>query len=168
MHAFRLKNRRWFPWLFVGLAVTIMIAAKWLFPDDLPIETVVTVLGTTGGFVGFLYSQHSHQTQLFKELFTEFNKRYDSLNARLNEIRSQKDHDLKKEDRDVLFDYFNLCAEEHLFYRAGYIDHDVWLSWCKGMSFFYEHEPIKALWDDELDSGSYYGFSLKACLSNEQ
>jgi len=114
-----------------------------------------------GGFVAFLYTQHLQQSRLFKELFTEFNQRYNELNEGLNDIRGRPEGaPLKPEDTKTLFDYFNLCGEEFLFFRAGYIDLDVWRSWCHGMQEFMNDPEIRRLWEDELKSGSYYGFTL--------
>lgn len=114
--------------------------------------------------MGFLYSQHLQQSRLFKQLFTEFNGRYDKLNQPLNEIRDRPSGALlNPEDRKVLFDYFNLCTEQYLFFRAGYIDKNVWGSWCNGMSQFTEDPEIRELWEAELKSNSYYGFTLLVC-----
>jgi hypothetical protein len=91
----------------------------------------------------------------------EFNKRYDDLNDKLNRILLAPTADrLAAEETEVLFDYFNLCAEEFLFYKAGYIDEEVWQSWRKGMGIFGENERIRQLWEKELKTESYYGFKL--------
>jgi hypothetical protein len=65
-----------------------------------------------------------------------------------------------REDRQVLMDYFNLCAEEYLYFNAGYIDTSVWKSWMRGMKAYAAVPAIRGLWEKELQSGSYYGFSL--------
>jgi len=67
---------------------------------------------------------------------------------------------LRPEDVNVLYDYFNLCAEEYLYYKSGYIDSNVWESWTQGMKIFTNDDEIKRLWVHEIQSGSYYGFSL--------
>lgn len=63
-------------------------------------------------------------------------------------------------DKQVLFDYFNLCAEEYLYYKTGFIDEEVWASWLRGMGAFAKVEHIRSLWQAELEAGSYYGFTL--------
>lgn len=63
-------------------------------------------------------------------------------------------------DRQVLFDYFNLCAEEYLYHKSGFIDSDVWTSWIHGMRVFAAAPRIRSLWEAELNAGSYYGFTL--------
>jgi hypothetical protein len=106
-----------------------------------------------------MYRQHLDETKLFQELFVGFNERYNKLNARLNGIRfGPKESDLSDHERDVLFDYFNLCAEEYLFYKAGYIDHSVWNSWRQGMCVFFKVPRIRRLWDEDSKTGSYYDF----------
>lgn len=160
-NAFRLRNRSWFPWLFLGLCVVVIPLIYWLLPPEKKIEGLLPTLGVVGAFVGFLYSQHLQQTRLFSELFTEFNQRYDKLNEQLNAICARPEGSpLDDNDANVLFDYFNLCAEEYLFFSAGYIDLDVWQSWYRGMEVFIKDPEIRGLWEKELKSGSYYGFTI--------
>lgn len=92
--------------------------------------------------------------------FEKFNARYNELNDQLNIIASGTAKILTPEQTKVLFDYFNLCAEEFLFHRSGYIDHDVWHSWIAGVKYFARNSAIRSLWESELKSGSYYGFTL--------
>ena len=61
---------------------------------------------------------------------------------------------------DTLNDYFNLCGEEYLFYRRGYIYPEVWKSWVAGMKIYYANERIKKLWAQELSNQSYYGLNV--------
>jgi hypothetical protein len=78
--------------------------------------------------------QHLDEAKLFKELFAEFNARYDALNDDLNTILfGPPEGLLSADEREYLFSYFNLCAEEYFFYRAGYIDRRVWESWYRGV-----------------------------------
>lgn len=62
------------------------------------------------------------------------------------------------EDTLLLYDYFNLCAEEYFYYKSGYIDIDVWQSWVEGMKYYASNPEIRRIWLSELQSGSYYGF----------
>jgi hypothetical protein len=119
------------------------------------------VLGGAGGLTTFLYSQHLQETKLFTELFQAFNARYDQFNRHLNEIASSSGTELSADSQQWLMDYFNLCAEEYLYFRSGYIDDDVWRSWTRGMRFYAAIPVIREIWERELASGSYYGFSLQ-------
>ena len=119
------------------------------------------IAGAVGGFVLFLYAQHHQNTQLFVSLFDKFNERYNGLNEKLNDIVQRDQHLMLQADEvGVLYDYFNLCAEEYLYFKAGYIDRDVWLAWVCGMAFFAKNSQVRNLWEDEIKQGSYYGFSL--------
>lgn len=156
--ALRLHNKRWFPLIFLGGAIALL--AVWLrFAIGHPPELLLSCIGVIAGFAYFIYRQHLDETKLFKELFVEFNARYDKLNDGLNEILfGLNDGDLSEHDRQLLFSYFNLCAEEYFFYKAGYIDHNVWKSWHRGMKVFFGHPQIRDLWKHDCQAGSYYGF----------
>lgn len=117
-----------------------------------------------------MYNQHLEETRLLKELFTEFNARYNKLNEGMNEICSKieigekckEEYELSPKDKECLNDYFNLCAEQFYFQKLGYIPLDVWTSWKTGMNFFFNKPQIKRLWDDEIKNHleeSYYGFN---------
>lgn len=67
---------------------------------------------------------------------------------------------LPTEDRDLIVDYFNLCAEEYLFFREGYIHREVWRSWCRGMSWYLKRHPFKDVWNEEVQTESFYGLSM--------
>jgi hypothetical protein len=157
----KLRNRRRFPYLFLLLAAVVIALVHMLVPPNQQLRLFVAVIGGFGGFIGFQYSQHLQETQLFKQLFTEFNRRYDAMNEHLEAIRRRPaGAQLKPEEHRKLVDYLNLCAEEYLFYRSGYIDEDVWKTWARGMLYFAQDAEIRGLWEQELQMESYYGFSL--------
>jgi hypothetical protein len=155
-----LGNHKWYPWLFLALCFAFSAIAYEVAGKNLRIEWAISALGAAGGLTTFLYTQHLQETRLFTELFQQFNARYNALNNRLNLIAAGQSRELSREDRQVLMDYFNLCAEEYLYYRAGYIDPSVWKSWTRGMTAYSDIPSIRELWDEELHSESYYGFSL--------
>ena len=159
---FNLTHRRLYPWLFVvGCGVLLPLVFLPQFPADKRFEAVVAVVGSVGALTHFFYSRHLEETRLFRELFTDFNARYNALNDQLNEIRMRpKPIELTPTDERTLYDYFNLCAEEFLFFRARYIHPEVWQAWCRGMVIFDDIPAIHDLWERELLTNSYYGFSL--------
>lgn len=158
---FSLQQRNYYPWLFVGLVVVANAVAFLLISTKPSHEILLSITGAVAAFVHFLYSQHNHNTERFIGLFRDFNRRYDGLNNRLNALLL-KDGNLLLADKDklLLYDYFNLCAEEYLYFKSGYVDTEVWQSWLRGMKYFAANAKVRRLWHDELDSGSYYGFSL--------
>jgi hypothetical protein len=161
MGSFRLGNRRWYPWLFVLLCLGLLVVAYEVGGKDLKIEWAVSILAGIGGLTTFLYTQHLQETRLFTDLFKDFNERYNALNRQLNAIADVAETGVQGEDGQILVDYFNLCAEEYLYFNAGYIDTAVWSSWARGMKFYADVPGIRRIWEQELESGSYYGFSLR-------
>jgi hypothetical protein len=156
--ALTLHNRRWYPLIFlIGSATAIAVRLR--FPEVLRPELLVSATGGVAAFTYFLYRQHLDEAKLFKELFAEFNARYDALNDELNTILfGSTEGSLSSDEREHLFSYFNLCAEEYFFYTAGYIDRRVWESWYRGMKVFFKNPRIRALWEQDCKADSYYRF----------
>src|SRR5260370_3005001 len=155
----RLHNKKWYPVYFlVGL---VAVAVIWFsFPGAQRPELLFSGIGAVAGFTYFIYRQHLDETKLFKELFVEFNERYNKLNEGLNGIRcGPPKSKLSDAERALLFSYFNLCAEEHFFYQPGYIHYSASESWKKRMRLFCDHPQIRELWNIDCKSSSYYGFS---------
>lgn len=100
--------------------------------------------------------QKLEEIRLFNELFTEFTKRYDNLNGRIATIKSQNPPSQDEIDK-ILDDYFNLCAEEYLFYKEGRILDSVWGAWCRGMKEHLKNKNIQGYWEKAQEENSYYG-----------
>lgn len=84
------------------------------------------------------------------------------MNEKLNEIIDASSSDkLTADEIKTLFDYFNLCGEEYLFFKRGYIDPVAWRAWHNGMRFFYKNPRINAVWLRELEANSYYGLRFR-------
>jgi hypothetical protein len=168
---FHLGQRVNFPAIFLVTLVLMYAVGHWLFAETSRVafwqpktafELAVAVVGPVAAFVYFLYAQHHQDTQTFIKLFEKYNARYNELNEKLNAIISRStDSPLLPAERDTLYDYFNLCAEEHLFYEAGYIDKMVWHSWLLGMKQFARSTAVRRLWEKEIATGSYYRFQLR-------
>lgn len=161
MSKFSLCNRNYYPWIFLIIIVIVWAFLFWCL--DSPPEVYFAAVAAVAGFVHFLYAEHNHTTDRFIALFAEFNRRYDCMNGSLNKLYEDLSPDktlLSVKEKSLLYDYFNLCAEEYLYYKAGYIDEDVWKAWLSGMKFFADNPVICDLWVKELGSDSYYGFKL--------
>lgn len=148
------------------LALFGIVAAPWAayaFGGKDWLGLAGTALAGVLGFCYFVQQQKLSETQLFHSLFTAFNLRYDKLNGPLAEITSRNEP-LSLEDRNLIIDYFNLCAEEYLYYKEGYIYRDVWRSWCHGMLRNLRRPPVKDVWNEEAKTESLYGLTLDVML----
>jgi hypothetical protein len=139
----------------LGMAAVLRFATT---SDRMPL--IGSVIVASLGFCYFVQQQKLSETALFKDLFTEFNRRYDLLNDQLAEIAGSGAQ-LKPSDRQAIVDYFNLCAEEYLFFTEGYIHRAAWRSWCAGMLWYFDREPFRAVWEEEREGSSYYGFTVE-------
>ena len=117
-----------------------------------------------GGLVSlfyFLQKQKLDELKLFKELFKEFNERYDRLNETLDQIKRSAPAALSDKDRESLIDYFNLCSEEYFYFTRGYIDPIVWDAWANGMREVMSDPLARILWSTEKLTDSYYDLDLE-------
>lgn len=133
-----------------------------------PSVIATIVLGSSGLLITLIYNYHSSKLskdRMNKELFTEFNKRYDALNDILEEIVGKCNNleELNKypELRFKLNDYFNLCAEEYYWYTKNRIDKRIWISWKEGMNRWYKYPVVQEAWKDELKSYGHKTFYMK-------
>jgi hypothetical protein len=140
-----------------GTAVATFLVHKW---NGWNAGLIGSVVGTALAFCYFVQKQNLDDLRLFRELFTDFNHRYDEMNEKLEDIRAGNQA-IDSEQRQILVRYFNLCAEEYLFYREGFIHQLVWRSWCLGMLYYLKNERIKEIWKIEVSLDSYYGLSEK-------
>ena len=152
--------------IYMPLLILLMILiSSWFLGYSMRENYELTIYFTLmGGLISFFYFIQKHQLDelcLFKELFKEFNRRYDRMNENLNELVNRKPNKLEDKDIAILNDYFNLCAEEYLYYKKGYIYEEVWKAWRNGMLSFFNIEVIKKYWLDEEKSNSYYGLTYK-------
>lgn len=154
---FLFKHYWWIALLVGGIAVYLAFV---LGGDDRAGLIGAAIAGALG-FCYFVQQQKLAETQLFHNLFTTFNARYDKLNGPLAEI-AERQEPLTLDQRNSIVDYFNLCAEEYLFYSEGYIHRDVWRSWCRGMSWYLKRHPFRDIWNAEVVTESFYGLTLDA------
>jgi hypothetical protein len=151
-------NNYW--WLFILVFVVLSILAVSVIEITRLWEIVAGIYAILVSAFFFVQKQRIEELRIFKELFTEFNNRYDNLNDPLNKIiDGNPNEELTQNEKIILFDYFNLCGEEYFFYKQRHIHPDVWKSWLNGMQLYYNKPRIGKLWIDELGQNSYYGFS---------
>jgi hypothetical protein len=107
------------------------------------VVTAILGLSVLGSTIIFNRSQSKiEKHRLQKQLFGEFNKRYEILNDHLETITKYDSLEHLKDSkpkkylflRNKLNDYFNLCAEEYYWHKKGRIDENLWKSWEVGMN----------------------------------
>jgi hypothetical protein len=150
---------------FISLVLLLGVFVAWASIGELRSWSFLySAVGAVLGLSYFVLKQHLEEIRLFKELFSEFNARYDVMNEQLYALfGASPDKPLTPDETLLLYDYFNLCAEEYLYYRKGFIYPEVWCAWCNGMKIFYADPRIRTLWEKELQTNSYYGFTT-SCL----
>ncbi|SFT96601.1 hypothetical protein SAMN04489724_3024 [Algoriphagus locisalis] len=131
------------------------------------ISSVILGIVASGIAIHFsLKGKKMEEDRFMKELFQDFNARYDKLNNSLIKISmldpriSVDDFRKKTKLYNDLIDYFNLCAEEYYWFREERIRKKVWKSWKAGMDYWYENLPIlRVVWEEEIKGNgrlSYY------------
>ena len=126
-----------------------------------PLASFAGAAGALLSVVYFVQTQKLEETRLFREIFKECNARYDSMNEALAKVCDLRDEGLTPDENDLLVDYFNLCGEEYLYFRQGYIPPSVWASWYLGMRVIICSPRVNELWRTESATGSYYGLPLE-------
>ena len=119
-----------------------------------------------------LLKEKSDDDKLFKELFADFNERYDSdFNDLINTLKKDEGYTLPDDEgkafsgaakqRTLIIDYFNLCAEEYLWYSKGRLPRDVWEAWSAGIVENLQRKQVGDLFVEEMNrehgNKSYYG-----------
>lgn len=143
-------------WWF--LILTIMLTIVFFYLKELELKSVMPVLIAQLSVFYFLQKQQMDEMRLFREIFTECNARYYDLNNDLDRIFHKGV--LHENDKEILVVYFNLCAEEYIYYKRGYIYPSVWKSWKNGMKYFMSEGIISEFWKSESKTNSYYGLKL--------
>ncbi|MCM4171844.1 hypothetical protein DHD32_10150 [Arenibacter sp. TNZ] len=116
----------------------------------------------------YKHTKKIEQDRMMKELFTEFNQRYDRINNKIDKIsklssdRWKKLKPKKKERyKGVIIDFFNICAEEYHWHSEGRINGKIWASWCKGMNdIFNKSEVIQDIWEKECENEGYRSYYI--------
>ncbi len=141
--------------LLIGFIFILFVFFK-VAPNEWAL--LASLLSALISFVYFYQQNKKEELKIFIELFEKFNRRYDKMNDDLNKILEKSE--LNEVDRLKLYDYFNLCGEEYLYYSRGYIFNEVWEAWQNGMKYFLKNEQIYKLWKEEKETNSYYGLKI--------
>jgi len=152
-------------WLKHYVIIVLLVFLSSIVISILTMKTEANLWTQSATFAGialsaiyFVQKQKLEEMKLFKELFTEFNEKYALQNDNLSDIKSNNNMAVDKRNK-ILDDYFNLCAEEYLFYKEGRIHNEVWGSWCRGMNEHLSNDVINEYWEKAQKENSYYGLT---------
>jgi hypothetical protein len=145
-------------WLLIFFLVAIAIVV--LLGREESIATFATIIGTLLSFAYFLQKQKLEETRLFREIFKECNARYELMNEELELIAQKDPKTLNPAEHGKVIDYLNLCGEEYLYFKLGYIEPTVWYAWQNGMRSIVSAPSIRKIWNQEKATGSYYDLPL--------
>jgi len=149
-------------WWFIGIVAAVSIVLITRNEQWSQWHLTLGIMGTALSGIYFVQRQRLEEIHFFREIFDNFNKRYDCMNEKLNDIiRKDDSSSLSVEEKDTLNDYFNLCGEEYLYFREGYLLPNVWHAWKNGIRIFLKCKRINDYWKIEMSSGSYYGLEVK-------
>jgi hypothetical protein len=147
--------------------ISMIIGIGFYYLTGEKIEVLGAIIATGISLSLGIRHYKTENDKLFKELFTEFNDRYDlTFNDALEEIiiKSEQNagYKLSSENEKLIIDYLNLCAEEYLWKTMGRIPNEVWNAWENGM-VFYLNNPIinKVVILQKRQKDSYYGLFEK-------
>lgn len=147
-------------WRLAVLVTAILILASPFFPEYYSDPLLIlAAIGGVWALVFHLHARHAQESASFRELFVNFNERYDLLNERLTRAL-HREGAFTVDDTQAFVDYFNLCAEEWLFFSAGYIYPSVWRNWENGMRQYGTDARVAELWRQESKTESYYGLKF--------
>ena len=158
------KNIRIKFWFFEHywwlLLIGAIIAIGILLVMREQVATIATVVGAILLIAYFIQKQKLEELRIFREIFKECNARYDKLNEALAAIGKKSTAEITLEDRSKIIDYLNLCGEEYLYFKRGYIEPSVWQAWHNGMKAAISAPSIRSVWESEQKTGSYYDLPL--------
>lgn len=112
-------------------------------------------------YFGLLKHQISND-EMFLTIFSDFNSIYNNdFNDLLNELRTNVKWELTQKEVNLIIDYFNLCAEEYLWFKKGRLPKDIWNAWKAGIMENLQITQVYEIYKKEMridnNRKAYYG-----------
>jgi hypothetical protein len=140
-------------WGFLLSAFAFAIVIYLLWGKQVEGTLALGIIGTIVSLYFGVLKYKMENDRMFNELFTNFTKRYDeTLNDLINQIRFDPEKTLSIDEKKLLIDYINLCAEEYLWYSKNRIPEKVWQAWKAGILANLEVSQVKQVYLNEIDS----------------
>ena len=125
-------------------------------------NALITIVGSALTITFLVQKQRNEELQAFQQLFMKFNERYSDIHPAMQRVINASADSVSVETFQTLESYFNLCAEEYLFFCEGKILPRVWRAWCTGMVEYLKHDRIRSYWERQQGINSHYGLTSAA------
>ena len=134
----------------IAFAIVIIVYLCGNFDNSL----FLGALGIIATFYFGVLKYKIENDKMFQELFISFNNRYETkFNDLINTLRGNPenalDEDGKKDNENLIIDYFNLCAEEYLWYSKNRVPKSVWDAWIAGIKENLEVDQVRKVYEKE-------------------
>jgi hypothetical protein len=151
-------------WGFLLSAFAFAIVIYLLWGKQVEGTLALGIIGTIVSLYFGVLKYKMENDRMFNELFTTFNQRYNGkLNDLINELRLVPGKKLSNDEEKLIIDYFNLCAEEYLWYSRNRIPEKVWQAWKAGilenLKIIQVNEVYLKETETENARKSYYGLA---------
>ena len=157
-HAPIIHRRTIWPWFVSATALILVLLPRLPAPYNAD-NVLLAAVGGLWALAFYLHSRHGEDARFAKELMREFNSTYGKISTELQDaIWSSEPFSRPSKLRFI--EYFNLCAEEWLFWKTGYVYEPVWNAWAWGMHQYSSDPRVKTLWEEEQKTNAYYGFAF--------
>jgi len=155
-------------WFYILTLCAGIFGMSWLeykskISDEIFLGSIATFITLFLSVINYYQSND----KFFKELFIEFNQRYNGMDDFLNSLTNDSTINNAK-DRQRIVEYLILCAEEYMWVKKGRIPMHVWKNWRTGIEVHLSKLPIRKIYEEEnIEKGSYYGFfeEMNNCLT---
>lgn len=117
------------------------------------IGNIITFITAIVAIVALILQSRSTRKQIKLQNFIEYTKRYQEILLHFPENVNETDFSFEKMDkieRDktlrYMRAYYDLCFEEFMLHKKGFIDNDLWEIWKSGMKFAFSKTAFKKAW----------------------
>lgn len=148
-------------------AISISLGMVFFFCLGEKVEILGAIIATGITLSLGIRQSNTENDKLFKELFIEFNSKYDikfndELQLIVEKYETDANYKMTPLQEKLIVDYLNFCAEEYLWRTLGRIPNNVWDSWENGM-IYYLNKPLinEVVIKEKGQKDSYYGLYKK-------
>ena len=129
---------------------TLQVVSSHLKTDDILAWStfglaIFTLLMVIAGIIQIRSLAHSEKLGTLSQYLNRYNMIVGRIPLRCfqeNFSISKLNSKAKTNLLQIMFDYWNLIAEEFMFQRRGWIDDEIWNGWRRGLEYHLEHHKI--------------------------